>query len=180
MRLKTGDSVPIILCQDCKYFQRMPSSCWNGWCLLRNRETDHDEYCSRAKLEDDKNAVTDKQLKVIAYIESNLKDVMFSGKTKHEASDFIKENIERSRAAYSKSQTAYRREQIHDYYRSNSSVSTANQNDAEARYEKYIEDASDYYAYDGPDDGFGGFYGREKAREACSFDYWSRWIDTGN
>jgi len=136
-------------------------------------------------------APSEKQLKVIGYIEWNL-GVKFTGTTKHDAQKFISDHIENSKNArhdammrvYNARCNREIKDFIHkfrDTFQPRQSTADIRRQREEARqqrYEEYIEDASLAYVND-DDDGFGGFAADRAARRAMPYDEFCRWHDWG-
>lgn len=116
---------------------------------------------------------TEKQLRVISIIEKNIPYIKFTGKTRAEASAFISDNLEKSKAKRcTKRVPSYRSyTPCHRPTRQSSVTTTHDKSDRE-RYEEYIEQVSGVYADVAGDDGWGGFGAREVARKMHPFDEW--------
>lgn len=116
---------------------------------------------------------TEKQLRVISIIEKNIPYIKFTGTTRAEASVFISDNLEKSKAKrYTKRVTSYRSYTPRHRPTKQSSVATTHEKSDRERYEEYIEQVSGVYADVVGDDGWGGFGAREVARKMHPFDEW--------
>jgi hypothetical protein len=138
---------------------------------------------------------SEKQFKVIGFIEWNLQDsgVKFTGSTKQDAQKFIAEHIEDSRRvrheAIVRASTARIEREIYNFthrstpnhgcYTSSGDIRCQQEEARQKRYEEYIEDASWAYVND-DDDGFGGFAAERAARRAMPYDEFCRWHDWGD
>ena len=115
---------------------------------------------------------TDKQLQVISIIEQNIPYIKFTGKTRAEASAFISDNLEKSKAKKRTKHSAYHHSYTPRYYPSRRGTTATHSKSDRERYEEYIEKISGQYADIAGDDGWGGFGAREIARKMHPFDEW--------
>ena len=115
---------------------------------------------------------TEKQLQVISIIEKNLSYIKFSGRTRAEASAFISDNLEKSKARRCTKHSVYHHSYTPRYYPSRRGTTATHSKSDRERYEEYIEKISGQYADIAGDDGWGGFGAREIARKMHPFDEW--------